>query len=170
MAPKPINWLVKFCKQNQKDRIKWDSKLHQSKTRFARKTMYEQAEDLIDIVSICFPLKLNEKWIFTSKLYQAKCSMILQAASDFAEEINKLCDDESQNLSKGMIKKLFSIGVESDLSRSMQVNSIVRPAVHSQLALMFDCPQVIHLKFSWISRNIKRIQLFFLDINRALHS
>lgn len=52
MAQKPTNWLVEFCKQNQKDRVKWDSKLHQSKMRFGRKTMYEQAEDLIDIVSI----------------------------------------------------------------------------------------------------------------------
>lgn len=62
MAKKPTNWLIEFCKQNQKDRVKWDSKLHQSKTRFGRKTMYEQAEDLIDIVSIreIFTMKLNK--------------------------------------------------------------------------------------------------------------
>lgn len=104
------------------------------------------------------------------KLNKNLCSTTLQAASDFAEEINKLCDDESQHLSKEMIKKLFSIGVESDLSRSIQVNSIVRPAVHSQLALMFDCPQVIHLRLSWNSRNIKRIPLYYVGFNRALHT
>lgn len=96
--------------------------------------------------------------------------MTLQAASDFAEEINKLCDDESQHLSKEMIKKLFSIGVENDLSRSIQVNSIVRPAVQSQLALMFDCPQVIHFQLSGNSKNIKGTPHFLIGINRALHT
>lgn len=41
-----------------------------------------------------------------------------------------------------MIKRLFSIEIESDLSHSMKVNTMVRPAVRAELAVMFDCPQV----------------------------
>lgn len=50
-SQKRSNWLVEFCRQTPKDRVKWNSKLHHSRTRFSRKPMYEQAEDLIDIVS-----------------------------------------------------------------------------------------------------------------------
>lgn len=55
---KKPNWLVEFCQQNRKDRVKWNSKLHHDKTRFTKKTMYEQAEDLIDIVR--FPVKYSQ--------------------------------------------------------------------------------------------------------------
>lgn len=48
---KKSNWLEEFCRQTQKDRVKWNSKLHHTKNRFSKKSMYEQAEDLIDIVS-----------------------------------------------------------------------------------------------------------------------
>lgn len=48
---KKSNWLEECCRETQKDRVKWNSKLHHIKNRFSRKSMYEQAEDLIDIVS-----------------------------------------------------------------------------------------------------------------------
>lgn len=41
-----------------------------------------------------------------------------------------------------MIKRLFSIEIENDLSHSITVNAMVRPAVRAELAIMFDCPQV----------------------------
>lgn len=54
--PKPIferkqNWLPEYIKQRRTDRIKWNSKLHHSENQFSRKSMYEQAEELMDIVS-----------------------------------------------------------------------------------------------------------------------
>lgn len=54
--PKPIferkqNWLPEYIKNRQKDRIKWNSKLHRAENRFSRMSMYEQAEELMNIVS-----------------------------------------------------------------------------------------------------------------------
>lgn len=66
------NWLDEFCRQTQKDRVKWNSKLHHSKSRFTKKTMYEQAEDLIDIVRliffIFFQLKLMKFFIYRQQM------------------------------------------------------------------------------------------------------
>lgn len=108
--------------------------------------MYEQAEDLVDIVS--FPLKRSfhdsgSVQIYSKIIKIIEFSLQLKAAGDFAEEINTLCDDESQHLSKEMIKRLFAIEIESDLSHSIKVNTMVRRSVRPELAIMFDCPQVI---------------------------
>lgn len=57
--PRPLssakcNWLNDFRCKTRKDRINWNSKLHHRATRFSTKTMYEQAEELMDIVSFLF--------------------------------------------------------------------------------------------------------------------
>lgn len=41
-----------------------------------------------------------------------------------------------------MIKKLFSIEIEDDISRSICVQMIERPVVPQEIAEMFDCPEV----------------------------
>lgn len=45
------NWLDEFRAQIRKDRIKWNSKLYQFEKQFESKTLYEQIDELMDIVS-----------------------------------------------------------------------------------------------------------------------
>lgn len=65
-----------------------------------------------------------------------------QSAQDFAECINKLTDDEQDKISKEMIKKMFSIEIESDLAQSLFVRKTQRPFVSQEIAEMFECPEV----------------------------
>lgn len=51
LASAKANWLDCFRCKTRKDRINWNSKLHHRATHFSQKTMYEQAENLMDIVS-----------------------------------------------------------------------------------------------------------------------
>lgn len=67
----------------------------------------------------------------------------LQSAEDFAECINKLTDDKQHHISKEMIRKLFSIGIENDISRSVFVQKVHRPYVSKEIAELFACPEVI---------------------------
>lgn len=62
LKPKPLyetktNWIQEFCENTRKDRIIWRSKLHANARKFANKSMYEQVEELIDIVSFFFFLE-----------------------------------------------------------------------------------------------------------------
>lgn len=47
------NWISAFIKKQRNDRITWNSKLYHANKRFSKKSMYEQAEELMDIV-ICY--------------------------------------------------------------------------------------------------------------------
>ncbi|XP_031634169.1 uncharacterized protein LOC116347630 [Contarinia nasturtii] len=127
LEPKPLsqiktNWFDEFCRNTQKDRIIWESKLHEASRRFANKSMYEQVEDLMDI-----------------------------SAEDFSECINKLADDEQHQISKEMIKKLFSIEIENDISNSLFVQKTHKPYVSEEIAELFECPELA------IERNIRKL-------------
>lgn len=76
---------------------------------------------------------------FTMKMFTFK----IQSAEDFAESINKLTDDENHKISKEMIKKLFSIEIESDISHSLFVKKVQMPFVSERIADIFQCPDVI---------------------------
>lgn len=57
MNPKPLhetktNWIDKYCKSAPKERVIWDSILYSEWKDFDKKSMYEQVEDLMDIVSV----------------------------------------------------------------------------------------------------------------------
>lgn len=68
----------------------------------------------------------------------------LQSAEDFAQRINNLLTDDKQHqLSKEMIKQLFSIDIENDISRSLFVKKVQKPVVPEEIAEMFECPEVI---------------------------
>lgn len=59
IKPKPLhdtktNWIDEYSKKVPKERVIWDSKLYSDWKDFNKKTMYEQIEDLIDIVSLIF--------------------------------------------------------------------------------------------------------------------
>lgn len=54
--PKPLyeeetNWIEEYIGGIRKDRVKWESKLYAADRRFSNKSIYEQVEDLMDIVS-----------------------------------------------------------------------------------------------------------------------
>lgn len=56
LEPKPLyetktNWIDEYCRNIRKDRVIWDTKLYASSREFSRKSMYEQVEELMDIVS-----------------------------------------------------------------------------------------------------------------------
>lgn len=124
------NWLDEFRSQTRKDRIKWDTKLYSSNKKFHRLSLYEQIDELVDV-----------------------------AANEFAEWINRLGSDDNNRLNCETIKQLFSIGIEDDVSRSISICFKHRPAISSELAEMFDCPEVpITIHHSYIrpiyNRNI----------------
>lgn len=59
LEPKPLhevktNWIERFCQSDLKERIIWDSKLHREAREFENKTMYEQVEELMDMVCAFF--------------------------------------------------------------------------------------------------------------------
>ncbi|XP_055296833.1 uncharacterized protein LOC129565707 [Sitodiplosis mosellana] len=127
LEPKPLyetktNWIYEYCGKIRKDRVIWDTKLYAASRKFKNKSMYEQVEELMDI-----------------------------SAEDFAECINKLTDDESQKISKEMIKKLFSIEIEKDLSHSLFVQKIHKPVVSQEIAQLFECPELA------IERNMRQL-------------
>lgn len=45
-----------------------------------------------------------------------------------------------------MIKQLFSIDIENDISRSVFVKKVQKPVVSEEIAEMFECPNVISLQ------------------------
>lgn len=54
--PKPLyeeetNWIEEYIGGIRKDRVKWESKLYAADRHFSNKSIYEQVEDLMDIVS-----------------------------------------------------------------------------------------------------------------------
>lgn len=66
----------------------------------------------------------------------------LKSAEDFVKCINQLTDNDELKISKEMIKKLFSIEAEKDVARSLYMQTTHRPVVPSELADLFECPDV----------------------------
>lgn len=66
----------------------------------------------------------------------------MQAADDFAECINTLNDDEKHKISGKMVKALFSIKIEDDISHSLSVKMCPMPVVSQEIADLKDCPEV----------------------------
>lgn len=50
MKIKEVNWIAKMLNMKRTERIKWPSKLYYFDQKFSQKTLYEQAEDLMDMV------------------------------------------------------------------------------------------------------------------------
>lgn len=66
----------------------------------------------------------------------------LQAANEFAECLNKLSHDEEDKISDKMVKSMFSIDIERDISRSLNIHMVPLPAVHQQIVELKNCPEV----------------------------
>lgn len=134
--PRPIpnakpHWLSEFCSQTRRDRIKWNSKLHQYSKHFSAKSLYEQVEELVDIVSAAVVVLIHRLNPGT-----------LQAAEEFTDWLNKLSSDKQNEMSKEMIKQLFALGIEDNVQKSMNVQMKLRPSVAQEVANMFECPEV----------------------------
>ncbi|XP_058811502.1 uncharacterized protein LOC131676453 [Topomyia yanbarensis] len=85
------NWMENFLKKTRKERIRWQTKLYKSDKKLLEKPLFEQVEELIDL-----------------------------GAQDFAEWLSKLGAEKS-NITKDIIKQLFSIGVEGDSAKALNV-------------------------------------------------
>ncbi|KXJ77428.1 hypothetical protein RP20_CCG007555 [Aedes albopictus] len=88
---KEVNWMENFLKKTRKERIQWQTKLYKSDKKLLEKPLFEQVEELIDL-----------------------------GAQDFAEWLNTLGAEKS-NITKDIIKQLFSIGVEGDAAKALYV-------------------------------------------------
>lgn len=88
---KEVNWMDNFLRKTRKERIKWQTKMYKSDKKLLEKPLFEQVEELIDL-----------------------------GAQDFAEWLNTLGAEKS-NITKDIIKQLFSIGVEGDSAKALCV-------------------------------------------------
>lgn len=106
------NWLAEYSSTVRRDRVKWNTKLYARRSSFDAKKLHEQIDELIDIT-----------------------------AKEFANWLNTLSNEESEFSAK-TAKQLFSIDVDSEISRSIAIDLQQRPAVDSTLADVFQCPEV----------------------------
>lgn len=56
------NWLTKFIKSTRKERVVWPTKIYRFDVKFSEKTMYEQADQLMDLVCV-------QEWKIKKKSY-----------------------------------------------------------------------------------------------------
>ncbi|XP_053699298.1 uncharacterized protein LOC128746274 [Sabethes cyaneus] len=99
-----VNWMENFLKKTRKERIKWQTKLYRSDKKLLEKPLFEQVEELIDL-----------------------------GAQDFAEWLNTLGAEKS-NITKDIIKQLFSIGVEGDSAKALCVEPKEIRAIPDEVA------------------------------------
>ncbi|XP_001869712.2 uncharacterized protein LOC6053666 [Culex quinquefasciatus] len=101
---KEVNWMESFLRKTRKERIKWQTKLYKSDKKLLEKPLFEQVEELIDL-----------------------------GAQDFAEWLNTLGAEKS-NITKDIIKQLFSIGVEGDSAKALYVEPKEIRAIPAEVA------------------------------------
>ncbi|XP_058467573.1 uncharacterized protein LOC131440350 [Malaya genurostris] len=101
---KESNWMENFLKKTRKERIKWQTKLYRSDKKLLEKPLFDQVEELIDL-----------------------------GAQDFAEWLSKLGAEKS-NITKDIIKQLFSIGVEGDSAKALCVEPKEIRAIPDEVA------------------------------------
>ncbi|XP_055586607.1 uncharacterized protein LOC129739211 [Uranotaenia lowii] len=105
---KHVNWMEGFLKKPRKERIQWQTKLYKSDKKLLEKPLFEQVEELIDL-----------------------------GAQDFAEWLNTLGAEKS-NITKDIIKELFSIGVEGDSAKALYVEPKEIRAIPVEVARDWD--------------------------------
>lgn len=125
------NWLAEYSSRVRRDRVKWNTKLYARRASFDAKELHEQIDELIDIT-----------------------------AKEFANWLNTLSNEQSEFCAK-TAKQLFSIDVDSEISRSIAIDLQQRPAVDSTLAAVFQCPEVSVRNTS--SSEIAKRNIFFFS-------
>lgn len=47
---KTVNWVATYLREQRKDRVVWPSKLYRFDRKFSQKTLFDQANQLMDLV------------------------------------------------------------------------------------------------------------------------
>lgn len=112
------SWMSEFICLDKKDRIKWDSKIYRKDKDIYEKPLFEQAEIMMDA-----------------------------AAERFSEWINQIGSDRSLDISKDLLKSLFSVEGGMAWMTGVHIEPKQVHAVPSTVAERWDIPDMaIELK------------------------
>lgn len=102
-----------MLRQKRADRVCWPSKLYHFDRKFSQKTLFEQAEQMMDM-----------------------------AAEDFADWLANLGNDREMTLTKDILMQLFSITIEGDSAKALFVEPRQRKAVPAEVADILHMPSL----------------------------
>ncbi|XP_035795564.1 uncharacterized protein LOC118468644 [Anopheles albimanus] len=98
------NWMEQFLRRTSNERIRWQTKYYCTDRKLLDKPLFQQIEELIDL-----------------------------GAQDFAEWLNGLGAEKS-NITKDIIKQLFSIEIEEEIARAIRVETREVRAIPTEAA------------------------------------
>uniref|UniRef100_A0A182N026 Uncharacterized protein n=1 Tax=Anopheles dirus TaxID=7168 RepID=A0A182N026_9DIPT len=87
------NWMEAYLRKTGNERIRWQTKYYRTDQKLLDKPLFQQIEELIDL-----------------------------GAQDFSEWLNGLGAEKS-NITKDIIKQLFSIEIEDEMARALRVDT-----------------------------------------------
>uniref|UniRef100_A0A182VVP5 Uncharacterized protein n=1 Tax=Anopheles minimus TaxID=112268 RepID=A0A182VVP5_9DIPT len=87
------NWMEVYLRKTGNERIRWQTKYYRTDQKLLDKPLFQQIEELIDL-----------------------------GAQDFSEWLNGLGAEKS-NITKDIIKQLFSIEIEDEMARALRVDT-----------------------------------------------
>ncbi|XP_050090828.1 uncharacterized protein LOC126574563 [Anopheles aquasalis] len=98
------NWMEQFLRRTSNERIRWQTKYYCTDRKLLDKPLFQQIEELIDL-----------------------------GAQDFSEWLNGLGAEKS-NITKDIIKQLFSIEIEEEIARAIRVETREVRAIPTEAA------------------------------------
>ncbi|XP_052872268.1 uncharacterized protein LOC128277781 [Anopheles cruzii] len=98
------NWMEQFLRRTSTERIRWQTKYYRTDRKLLDKPLFQQIEELIDL-----------------------------GAQDFAEWLNGLGAEKS-NITRDIIKQLFSIEIEEEIARAIRVDAREVRAIPTEAA------------------------------------
>lgn len=111
---RPLHWLSRMRDQCKHDRICWPSKIYRFDRMFSQRSLFDQAEQMMD-------------W----------------GADDFVTWLATIGDpDDVSTVSRDVVKQLFSIGAEGDASRALYVEPQLRKAIPHAMAGALGIPKM----------------------------
>uniref|UniRef100_A0A182J7X4 Uncharacterized protein n=1 Tax=Anopheles atroparvus TaxID=41427 RepID=A0A182J7X4_ANOAO len=98
------NWMERFLRKTGNERIRWQTKYYRTDQKLLDKPLFQQIEELIDL-----------------------------GAQDFSEWLNGLGAEKS-NITRDIIKQLFSIEIEDEMARAIRVDTKEVRAIPAEAA------------------------------------
>ncbi|XP_052900119.1 uncharacterized protein LOC128306604 [Anopheles moucheti] len=98
------NWMEAYLRKTGNERIRWQTKYYRTDQKLLDKPLFQQIEELIDL-----------------------------GAQDFSEWLNGLGAEKS-NITKDIIKQLFSIEIEDEMARALRVDTREIRAIPTEAA------------------------------------
>uniref|UniRef100_A0A182Q1Q8 Uncharacterized protein n=1 Tax=Anopheles farauti TaxID=69004 RepID=A0A182Q1Q8_9DIPT len=98
------NWMEAYLRKTGNERIRWQTKYYRTDQKLLDKPLFQQIEELIDL-----------------------------GAQDFSEWLNGLGAEKS-NITKDIIKQLFSIEIEDEMARALRVDTRQVRAIPTEAA------------------------------------